>query len=102
MRLALFLIILLFCCAHVHGQKIITGKIISADSKKPLHGATIKSIPGNIKSQANQDGIFSINLNPGDSILELSCIGYLRTKVHISSSALPFLFSLRTEENNLL
>lgn len=101
MRLALFLIILFCCCAHVHGQKIITGKIISADSKKPLHGATIKSIPGNIKSQANQDGIFNINLNPRDSTIEVSCIGYLRTKVHISSSALPLLISLRTEENNL-
>lgn len=101
MKPALFHILLLFCCAHVYGQKIITGKIITSESKQALPGATIKSIPGNTKSMSKQDGIFSISIDARDSILEVSCVGYLRTKVRISSSALPLLVSLRAEENNL-
>ncbi|WP_342327690.1 SusC/RagA family TonB-linked outer membrane protein [Pedobacter sp. FW305-3-2-15-E-R2A2] len=101
MKQALFHIILLFCCAHLYGQKIITGKIIITGSEQPLPGATIKSIPGNTKSTANQAGVFSISVDPRDSILEVSYIGYLRTKVHISSSATPLLISLKSGENNL-
>ncbi|NQX38766.1 TonB-linked outer membrane protein, SusC/RagA family [Pedobacter steynii] len=101
MKLALFHIILLFCGVQAFGQKIITGKIITSESKQPLPGATIKSIPGNTKSLAKQDGIFNISVDPRDSILEVSCIGYLRTRVYISSSALPFVISMKAEEKNL-
>jgi TonB-linked SusC/RagA family outer membrane protein len=101
MRLAIFHIIILFCCAHAYGQKIINGKIITYESKQVLSGATIKSIPGNTKSMSKQDGTFSIAVDARDSIIEVSCIGYLRTKVRVSSSMLPLLISLRAEENNL-
>jgi TonB-linked SusC/RagA family outer membrane protein len=69
-------VLLLLLSNTVHAQaKTVTGKIINADNKEPIIGATVKVKGGNQATSTKEDGTFSLPA-PADASLEISAVGY--------------------------
>ncbi|HEX6431737.1 MAG TPA: carboxypeptidase-like regulatory domain-containing protein, partial [Niastella sp.] len=80
--LSSFCVVLLLLFSNaVHAQtKTVTGKIINADNKEPLIGATVKVKGTNQVISTNVDGTFSLEV-PSKATLEISAVGYSTQQV---------------------
>jgi len=66
---------------------LITGKVVDADTKEPLTGATITVKGGAKNTIAGLDGTFKIDASNGD-VLVISYIGYISKEITVTGSAL--------------
>lgn len=80
----LFIIIIIMSINSSFGQKVIYGKVLDKNSKKPISYATIQVRSLGIGTVTNEGGIFKIMLanNAVDS-LSISCIGYNTSSVSV-------------------
>jgi len=80
--LLLFAVFSTTCFTFAQSTKVITGKLLDAQSKEPLIGATV-SIKGTTKATtASLDGSFKISVpSDGATTLVLSYIGYVSKEV---------------------
>jgi hypothetical protein len=82
----LFLFIFLFLSALtvMNGQaKLINGKIIDQDDKKPVNNVSIFLKPGNQVIISNQRGEFKFSCMPGRKEISTSIIGYKASKMEL-------------------
>jgi TonB-linked SusC/RagA family outer membrane protein len=84
-RIKVYLVLLgLFYSFTVLAQTKITGKVIGADDKQAVIGASVK-IKGTTKGTVTDvNGVFSINASPSD-VLSISYVGYQLTEVTVGS-----------------
>src|SRR5664279_3583768 len=75
MRKWLFLFALLLPSAFIIAQTSVTGKVTDAKSGTPVAGASVRVGSTKSGTVTNAEGVFSIQVKPGDK-LEISFIGY--------------------------
>lgn len=86
-KLLLLLFISLFTAAAAFAQNVVTGKLLDAQTKEPLIGATV-TIKGTTNgTSASLDGSFKITA-PSGSTLVISYIGYVTKEVTANTSKL--------------
>jgi iron complex outermembrane receptor protein len=81
---------------------VITGKIVDADTKEPLVGATV-TIKGTTKAaSAGLDGSFKLNVNGVDNpILVISYIGYISKEITVSGKTKLGEITLKSSSNGM-
>ncbi|TYB73817.1 carboxypeptidase-like regulatory domain-containing protein [Bizionia saleffrena] len=82
-------IVILFLLCSCDCQIIVSGKIISSETGKPINGAKIEMVGKNITSESNQNGLFKIGDMSGfcyDPKIEVTYEGHK-----------PFLIELESE-----
>jgi TonB-dependent starch-binding outer membrane protein SusC len=86
MTKSVVLFLLLFSGFSSFAQKIITGKVLDADSK-PLGGVTVKGIGASKNVLTSDDGTFSISIPSTVNQLEVTTIGFQDSKVNIEGKS---------------
>ncbi|MDB5117339.1 MAG: TonB-dependent Receptor, partial [Mucilaginibacter sp.] len=86
----LFLLISLFTTVAAFAQNggVITGKLLDAQTKEPLIGATVMVKGTTVAAAASLNGTFKLNAPAGSTTLVVSYIGYVSKEVAISGSKL--------------
>lgn len=85
----LSLIVFVFCLSHVTAQKAITGRLIDADTQKPVSQATVIVVGTTTGTFSNHLGFFQLTIPPGSSELMISHVGYKTSKILIPEAS-PF------------
>jgi len=57
-------------------QKLVSGHIYDSQTRQALIGVSIQNQKAELLSQSDQKGFFEINLNPTDSLIRVSLIGF--------------------------
>ena len=70
------------------GKRIVTGKLLDAQTKDPLIGATVLVKGTTAATSVSLDGTFKISVPDGSNTLVLSYIGYLPKEVEITGASL--------------
>lgn len=85
---ALFLLIILFSTVTIFAQRshTITGIVRDAGGT-PLPGASIHLKNGSAGTVTDSNGRFSLSLPTGNSILEISTVGYLSQEVPVKNKS---------------
>src|SRR5699024_6325911 len=83
MKYFLFLFLFYFCLHPTCAQEF-TGRVIEAESKIPLAGATIIEQGTGNGVVSDEDGNFSISLQKIPAILQISFLGYRNEMIRIS------------------
>ncbi len=98
----LFLLpILLFVSAFAFGQSI-SGRVIDAETKLPLEGASVFAQNTTMGAISAADGTFKLNLSKGGYEIVFSFTGYLSQRVSIQTSDEKFLeIALAKEDASL-
>ncbi|PVD52844.1 SusC/RagA family TonB-linked outer membrane protein [Terrimonas sp.] len=78
--------LLLFSLVGKSQERVITGKVLSADDNAPMPGVTIAVKGKTAITQTDESGTFSINVNTGDVIV-FSSAGYNNKEVTVGNSA---------------
>lgn len=81
-KFRLAMLLLLFSITTL-AQDVITGKVIDANTREPLPGATIKLEGTSNASLTNADGEYSISISKAGSRLNISYVGFLAKSVEI-------------------
>src|SRR5215469_8211835 len=84
---SLFFLFLLVCFSGVvFGQgRPITGKVVATDTDSLIAGATVAVKGKNISTMTGKDGSFTLTAPP-NSVLQISCIGFLSQEVPVGNS----------------
>jgi thiol-disulfide isomerase/thioredoxin len=85
-------------CSSGYCQKIIEGKIIDAETGKPVPYASIGIIGSSKGTSSNLDGEFSLPVS-GIARFKITCIGYESMEIHSSSTS--FIIKLKPEATQL-
>ncbi|WP_276504370.1 carboxypeptidase-like regulatory domain-containing protein [Terrimonas pollutisoli] len=83
LRLILFFLVSLFSTL-AYGQFTVVGKIVDAESKEPLNGASVYCQNTTIGTTTNKQGEFSLQLKSGGYELIISYTGYQTKQIRIS------------------
>lgn len=84
-RMKLYLMLLgIFSSFMVSAQTRITGKVIGADDKQPVIGATVRVRGSTVGTVTDVSGNFSITANPTD-VLAVSYLGYATREVTVGN-----------------
>ncbi|HEY3405473.1 MAG TPA: energy transducer TonB [Ohtaekwangia sp.] len=88
----------LFCLEATLAQRMITGKVIDADTKKPIPNATIKVIDTDSVTRTNDYGYFRIGADTTD-FLSIECKGYEQGIVEVpKKDNMQFALTKRVDE----
>ncbi|MGI4727351.1 MAG: SusC/RagA family TonB-linked outer membrane protein [Janthinobacterium lividum] len=99
-KMKIYLMLLgIFSSLMVSAQTRITGKVIGADDKRPVIGASVKVQGTQTGTQTDADGNFSINAS-SSNILVVSYLGYTTKTVAVGSNK-AINISLQPASNNL-
>ncbi|HEY1025782.1 MAG TPA: SusC/RagA family TonB-linked outer membrane protein [Sphingobacteriaceae bacterium] len=82
-RILQLTIILLTLHGMCEAQQIIRGKVISADDRLPLPGASVKLNGTSLAVTADTEGRFSLAITASDSLLTISYIGYKTKEIRL-------------------
>jgi outer membrane receptor protein involved in Fe transport len=100
----LIAVLCLFLCANLQAATTgkIAGKVVDAQSQEPLPGANVVISGTNLGGATNISGeYFIINIPPGTYTLEVTMIGYARTRaenIRVSSNSTSTIdFNLKVE-----
>src|ERR1700743_3019792 len=74
--------------AQSNNEKLVTGKLLDAQTKDPLIGATITVKGTNRATAAGLDGSFKIRVPESGNTLVITYIGYVAKEVAISGSSI--------------
>ncbi len=97
-KFVVFFLILVYFSISINAQSIIHGKVEDKDFGKPLFGAKLSIKNSTIVAETNNEGIFSLTAQKGDTIL-IFLNGYCETQTVINSDS----FSIfKLIENELL
>ncbi len=75
-RYCIGLLLTLLCLAHAIGQQSLSGVVTDLNSGEPLIGVTVIERESGVGTTTNFDGVFDLELDALDGILEVSYIGY--------------------------
>lgn len=81
------------------GTRLVTGRIVDAETGEPLIGATITVEGANVGTITNMDGHFSFNVPNGINVLTINYTGFLSQNVATSTS--PMEIKMQTSPNAL-
>ncbi|HEY0244854.1 MAG TPA: TonB-dependent receptor, partial [Mucilaginibacter sp.] len=70
-----------------NGDKLVTGKLLDAQTKDPLIGATVTVKDTKVAAAAGLDGSFKINVPAGSQVLVITYVGYVPKEITIDPSA---------------
>ena len=78
---ACLLVVFVTLFGQLHAQTSVSGRVLDADTRQPLPGATVKAGPSRGTS-TDEDGKFSFERLPADvTLLQISYLGYLPARV---------------------
>ena len=83
MRKLLFAVAFVLSSLIVFAQTSISGKITDSKTGSPISGASIKIKSSKRGTSTNNDGVFTLTVNPND-ILEVSIVGYKNQTVKVN------------------
>lgn len=95
MRLLFFFLIL--CSFPVNAQSIIEGRVIDAQSRKPLEFASVSVKNSSHGTNTNQDGVFKLVANSGD-ILLIQYLGYQSKTVSADQLSADSIIELKRKD----
>lgn len=102
MKRILLLCAILLACGQLFAQNVrISGKVIDADTKDPIPGATILVIPAKSGTATNEKGIFSIQVPQKNFSMEVKAVGYETSVRKYSYSDTLYLFELKPQKQAL-
>ncbi|QJD95976.1 SusC/RagA family TonB-linked outer membrane protein [Mucilaginibacter robiniae] len=70
------LLLFLLCCGRTMAQTLITGRVISADTRQPLPGANLRNIAQHLSAATGRNGEFSLRLSGDTATLTVTFLGY--------------------------
>ncbi len=77
---------LLLAATALAQTRPLAGKVVDADGKVPVAGATVKLATGNVATSTANDGTFAIDIPEGGTTLIVSSIGYRETTRAVSAT----------------
>lgn len=87
MRKTVFLVFLglLLIGQMTHAQQLLlSGKVVDADTGKPVEYASVLLVDNSLWAISNEEGVFTIKSVPaGKSILTIQCLGYQKRSLHV-------------------
>lgn len=102
MRTIRILTLLLLLSSVVMAQtRLISGTITDAKTGNPLPSVTIKVKGKNIQAISGADGGFSLNVPAGESVLELSSVGYAAKSVTVGAGSGSISISMDVTSSDL-
>jgi hypothetical protein len=79
---------MLFLVLHVSAQKkSVTGKVVDQSTGKPLGGASIQLENTKTIAIANDQGVYSINVDANSKVLVVSYVSYATQKININGKS---------------
>ena len=82
--------------ANTFAQNKITGKLLDAESNKPLQGATIQLLKSNKNTLSNANGEFTFNgLANNEYTIKISYVGFETIESQLSPSNETVVFKLQ-------
>jgi TonB-dependent starch-binding outer membrane protein SusC len=84
LRLVFFLIVCSGATELWAQERVVTGKVTSAEDSSPLPGVNILVKGTSIGTVTDADGSYSVSVPDGSSILVLSFIGFVTSEVNVS------------------
>lgn len=80
----LYILIILNAICHVAtAQKLMTGRLVDAETKKGIADGTVMIVGTDVKATSNALGFFQLEVN-GKTKLQISCEGYMTLTVDFS------------------
>ena len=78
------LFMLLFSFHLSYSQGVINGKVVDQEEGNPLIGATVVIKGTTTGTATNLDGSFSLEVEPGEHIVEFTYVGYLKKEIEVT------------------
>ena len=91
----------LFLKAQAKGI-VLTGKVLSFEERSPIEGATIQVKGTRNISGTLFDGMYAIEIKPGDSVLVFSYEGYETREIPISGEKREYNVMLKSKPVSLI
>src|ERR1035437_2621783 len=82
----LCLLLIAMCCKIQAQERIITGRIIDAQTKLPLSSCSIYSLNSGNGTVADENGKFAFSINEKTDSIAISIIGYKTMAKHVSKA----------------
>ncbi|MFC3199877.1 SusC/RagA family TonB-linked outer membrane protein [Parapedobacter deserti] len=102
LRIALTVFFQLFAFGLLAQQRAIEGKILSAESNRPVANATIVLENGGAATTSDERGNFTLTVDTAGALLTISSVGFENKTVHLAFPLPnPFIIHL-VEGNNML
>lgn len=79
-KASLFSLVMLLLVLNVHSQRAMTGKVLSADTYQPLHGATVTIKGTTIQTSTDESGSFKIDAAK-NNVLIVTSVGFLTVEL---------------------
>ncbi len=76
-----------FARAYQKNTLLITGKVIDEKTSLPITGANIIVVGSTTGTISDKDGMFQINVNNDDAVLQISFTGYVAKKIAVKGQA---------------
>ena len=90
---------LFFCSTLLAQDKQVTGTVFSSDNNAPLPGANVVQKGTTNGVVADFDGNYSITLQPGSDILQVSYIGFEAQEVEVGTQTVIYITLVENLEN---
>jgi len=92
--------LLVFTSMYANAQTKVTGKVIDADTKEPLIGATVQIKGTTTAASAGLDGTFKLNVPSGSgAVLVVSYVSYITKEISLSGKTDLGEISLKSSSN---
>lgn len=76
---------LLISFSSLAQQKIITGKVVDADTRQPLPSVSVGVKGSAVTIVSNAEGVFSVTVPSGNAVLEITNVGYAAQEVKVGN-----------------
>lgn len=96
----LFFIVFLWIPMSLYAQHTLQGKVLDAQTKEPLIGATVAVVGSSNGSSTNANGAFRLQITDSTTRLEISYVGYDKQVVAVDNGKL-LVIALQPTVNNL-
>lgn len=101
MKKPVLLILILLASIGSFAQFTVTGKVVDADTKEPLQGASVFAQNTTKGTTTDREGIFHLNLDKGGYELVVSFTGYTSKSTTIQGDAAQLDIALSKADNSM-
>ena len=101
MKKPFLLLVFSFICFNSFSQFVITGKVVDAESKEPLPGASVFAQNTTKGTITDSSGSFSLYLDKGGYELIISFSGYESQTMVVEGEAREFMIDLKKADNSM-
>ena len=78
---------MLLCCSSTLAQKKVTGKVLNANDQLPIAGASVQIKGGDVGTNTDENGNFSISARDPNAVLVISYVGYTSLETSLAGKS---------------